>query len=146
MICGCLHGVCLLPHARQFISMCSSADRRLSDDFEQLAHTLCMTWDLIFLHFLKATMTLNDTTKHDIKHDIKHDTTTASTEQQHHVQAAEHLELAAKSHKEAAKLISAGDHKGALQHMETAKNHTSHASEHVKEAHKKSMPATKAHA
>jgi F0F1-type ATP synthase membrane subunit b/b' len=101
-----------------------------------------MTCGLILLHFLKATMTLNDTTKHD----IKHDTTTASTEQQHHVQAAEHLELAAKSHKEAAKSITAGDHKAALQHVETAKNHTSHASDHVKEAQKKSLPAAKAHA
>lgn len=101
-----------------------------------------MTCGLIFIHFLKATMTLNDNTKHD----TKHNTTTASTEQQHHVQAAEHLELAAKSHKEVAKLISAGDHKGALQHVETAKTHTSHASEHVKEAHKKSVPADKAHA
>jgi hypothetical protein len=98
-------------------------------------------WSDLF-HFLKALMTLNDNSKHD----VKHDTTTANTEQQHHVQAAEHLELAAKSHKEAAKLISAGDHKAALQHVEIAKSHTTHASDHVKEAHKKSMPAAKAHA
>ena len=97
----------------------------------------------LFLISLKATMTFNDTTKHDT---TKHDTTTANSEQQHHVQAAEHLELAAKSHKEAAKLISAGDHKAALQCVEKAKTHTTHASEHVMEAHKKSMPAAKAHA
>jgi len=122
--------------------MCTSADRRRGFDFEQSHHTLCMTCGLIFIHFLKVTMTLNDTTKHD----TKHDTNTASTEQQHHVQAAEHLELAAKSHKEAAKLISAGDHKGSLLHLETAKTHTAHANDHVKEAYKKSMPAVKAHA
>jgi hypothetical protein len=122
--------------------MCTSADRRIGFNFEQSADTLCMTCGSIFIHFLKATMTLQDNTKHD----TKHDTTTASTEHQHHVQAAEHLELAAKSHKEAAKLISAGDHKGSLQHVETAKTHTAHASEHVKEAHKKSMSAVKAHA
>jgi hypothetical protein len=37
-------------------------------------------------------------------HDVKHDTTTANTEQ-HHLQAAEHLELAAKSHAQAVVLL-----------------------------------------
>jgi hypothetical protein len=74
-----------------------------------------------------------------------HDTSTAQTVQQHHLQAAEHLELAAKSHKEAAKLIDSGDHKGSQGHMEKAKTHTSEAAEHVVEAGKKSAAKTAVH-
>ncbi len=76
-------------------------------------------------------MTLIDTKKHD--------TSSAHTVQQHHVQAAEHLELAAKSHKEVAKLISSGDHKDVASHVEMAKTHTAHAADHVVEANKKSL-------
>lgn len=82
-------------------------------------------------------MTLIDTKKHD--------TSSAQTVQQHHVQAAEHLELAAKSHKEAAKLISAGDHKDVAHHVELAKTHTAHAGEHAQEAQKKSAAAPAVH-
>lgn len=72
-----------------------------------------------------------------------HDTSTAATPQQHHTQAAEHLELAAKSHKEAAKLIAANDHKGAQVHVKTAHEHTAKAQDHVAEAAKKSAAASK---
>ena len=66
-----------------------------------------------------------------------HDTSSAQTAQQHHMQAAEHLEAAAKSHKEAAKLIGSGDAKGAQTHIEKAKTHAAQAAEHVMEAEKK---------
>lgn len=66
------------------------------------------------------------------------DASTAQTAQQHHIQAAEHLELAAQSHKEAAKLTGSGEHKGAQIHVEKAKTHTVKATEHVMEAAKKS--------
>jgi hypothetical protein len=72
-----------------------------------------------------------------------HDTTTAVTPQQHHTQAAEHLEHAAKSHKEVAKLIVAGDHKAAQAHTLVAKEHTVKAQEHVAEAVKKSAAVAK---
>jgi hypothetical protein len=88
------------------------------------------------LHFLKDTqMTLNATTSHD--------TSTAATTQQHHTQAAEHLELAAKSHKEAAKLIGANDHAAAQTHVKTAHGHVTKAQDHVVEAAKKSASAAK---
>jgi hypothetical protein len=80
-------------------------------------------------------MTLNATTTHD--------TSTASTAQQHHSQAAEHLELAAKSHKEAAKLIGANDHAAAQAHVKVAHGHTSKAQDHVVEAAKKTTSAAK---
>jgi hypothetical protein len=67
-----------------------------------------------------------------------HDTTTAATPQQHHTQAAEHFEHAAKSHKEVAKLIGANDHKAAQAHTLVAKEHAAKAHEHVTEAAKKS--------
>ena len=72
-----------------------------------------------------------------------HDTSTAATPQQHHTQAAEHLELAAKSHKEAAKLIGANDHKGAQVHAKTAHEHVAKAADHVVEATKKAAASTK---
>jgi hypothetical protein len=80
-------------------------------------------------------MTLNETKNHD--------TTTAQTAQQHHVQAAEHLEQAAKCHKDAARLLGSGDQTGAQLHVEKAKTHASQASEHVMEATKKSTSPAK---
>ena len=58
--------------------------------------------------------------------------------EQHHSKAAEHLELAAKAHKEVAKLISANDHTGAQAHVAVVHEHLTHA-----EAAKKAMPAAK---
>ncbi len=66
------------------------------------------------------------------------DAPTAQTAQQHHLQAAEHLEQAAQSHKEAAKLTASGEHKGVQIHVEKAKTHTAKATEHMMEAEKKS--------
>jgi hypothetical protein len=43
--------------------------------------------------------------------------------EQHHHKAAEHLELAAKSHKEVAKYIGANDHAAAQTHSKTAHEH-----------------------
>lgn len=72
-----------------------------------------------------------------------HDTSTATTTQQHHTQAAEHLELAAKSHKEAAKLIGANDHTAAHAHVKTAQEHVVKAQDHVVESAKKTTAAAK---
>jgi hypothetical protein len=57
---------------------------------------------------------------------------------QHHLKAAEHLEHASKSHKEAAKLHMSGDHKAAEQQAQLARDHTAKASVQVTEAGKKS--------
>jgi len=62
--------------------------------------------------------------------------------EQHHNKAAEHLELAAKSHKEVAKLITANDHTGAQAHVKVAQEHLVHAHTHA-EAAKKAMPTAK---
>jgi hypothetical protein len=62
--------------------------------------------------------------------------------EQHHSKAAEHLELAAKSHKEVAKLIGANDHTGAQTHAKVAYEHMTQAQTHA-EAAKKAMPAAK---
>ena len=62
--------------------------------------------------------------------------------EQHHSKAAEHLELAAKSHKEVAKLIGANDHTGAQAHVKVAQEHLTQAHTHA-EAAKKAMPAAK---
>lgn len=57
-------------------------------------------------------------------HETKtHDTSTATTVQQHHTQAAEHLELAAKSHKDAAKCVGANEHAAAHTHAQVAQDH-----------------------
>lgn len=77
-------------------------------------------------------MTLADTKNHDA--------TSTVTPQQHHTHAAEHLELAAKSHKEVAKLIGANDHKGAEAHVKVASEHVATAQEHAASAAKK-LPA-----
>ena len=62
--------------------------------------------------------------------------------EQHHTKAAEHLEMAAKAHKEVAKLISANDHTGAHAHVAVAHEHLTHAHTHA-DAAKKAMPAAK---
>ena len=62
--------------------------------------------------------------------------------EQHHTKAAEHLELAAKSHKEVAKCIGANDHAAAQAHSKTAHEHMTQAHEHA-EAAKKSTLASK---
>lgn len=62
--------------------------------------------------------------------------------EQHHHKAAEHLELAAKSHKEVAKCIGANDHTAAQTHSKTAHEHMTQAHEHA-DAAKKAMPASK---
>jgi hypothetical protein len=72
-----------------------------------------------------------------------HNTTTATTPQQHHTQAAEHLELAAKSHKEAAKLMGTDDHKGAQSQAKVAHDHVSQAEAHVVQATKKATAMPK---
>jgi hypothetical protein len=71
------------------------------------------------------------------------DTSTAVTVQQHHTQAAEHFEQAAKSHKEVAKFIGANDHSAAQAPMKSAHEHATKAQEHVAEAAKKSAPVSK---
>ena len=88
------------------------------------------------LYFLKASpMTLIPTKPVD--------TSTAVTVQQHHTQAAEHFEQAAKSHKEVAKFIGTNDHGAAQAPMKSAHEHATKAQEHVAEAAKKSAPASK---
>ena len=95
-----------------------------------------MTYTLQFFQFLKdIQMTLHETKTHD--------TSTAATVQQHHTQAAEHLELAAKSHKEAAKCVGANDHTAAHTHVKTAHEHVAKANDHVVEAAKKTTSAAK---
>lgn len=65
------------------------------------------------------------------------DTVQAQTVSQQHLTAAEHLELASKAHKEAAKLHASGDQKAAEQQAQIARDHTAKAGEHVTEASKK---------
>jgi hypothetical protein len=67
---------------------------------------------------------------------------TAVKPEQHHTKVAEHLELAAKSHKEVAKLMGANDHVGAQTHAKVAGEHFVKAQEHMELA-KKAMPASK---
>jgi hypothetical protein len=63
--------------------------------------------------------------------------TTASLKpEQHHSKAAEHLEHAAKSHKEVAKLIGANDHAGAQAHAKVAHEHLTQAQTHAEAAKK----------
>ena len=69
-------------------------------------------------------------------------TTTAVKPEQHHTKVAEHLEMAAKSHKEVAKLITANDHTAAQAHAKVAEEHLTKAKEHADLA-KKAMPAAK---
>lgn len=66
-----------------------------------------------------------------------------TTAQEHHSKAAEHLDIAVKSHKEAAKLLGANDHKGAEAQAKIAHEHTAQAKEHMTEAAKKQVATTK---
>ena len=68
--------------------------------------------------------------------------TTAVKPEHHHAKVAEHLEMAAKSHKEVAKLIGANDHTGASAHVKVAQEHWTQAHTHA-DAAKKAMPAAK---
>ncbi len=72
--------------------------------------------------------------------DTKTPATTALKPEQHHSKVAEHLEMAAKSHKEVAKLITANDQAAALAHAKVAEEHLTKAKEHADLA-KKAMPA-----
>lgn len=65
-------------------------------------------------------------------------TTQTQAVQQHHLKAAEHLDLASKSHKEAAKLHASGEHKAAENQAQMAKEHAAKAAGHVTEASEKS--------
>lgn len=95
-----------------------------------------MVHTLQFFQFLKdIQMTLHDNKTHD--------TSSATTVEEHHKQAAEHLELAAKSHKEAAKLVAGNNHAASQTHVKTAHEHVAKAHDHVVEAAKKSAPAAK---
>ncbi len=67
---------------------------------------------------------------------------TAVKPEQHHAKVAEHLELAAKSHKEVAKHIGANDHAAAQAQAKVADEHFAKAQEHMTSA-KKAMPAAK---
>lgn len=88
------------------------------------------------IHFLKdIPMTFNLTKPHD--------TSTAATSEQHHKQAAEHFEQAAKSHKEVVKLMGANDHVSAQTQIKTAHEHAAKAQDHAVEAAKKSAPVSK---
>jgi len=72
-----------------------------------------------------------------------HDTSSATNASEHHKEAAEHLEMAAKSHKEVVKLLSTNDHKGAAIHAEIAHDHTNKAKDHVVAANKKITASVK---
>ena len=67
----------------------------------------------------------------------------STTPQQHHAKAAEHLEIAVTSHKEASKLLGNNDHKGAEVQAKIAHEHTAQAKEHMAEAAKKPLIASK---
>jgi len=90
------------------------------------------------LPFLKA-LTMTFETKAPVANTPAH---ALLKPEQHHSKAAEHLELAAKSHKEVAKLIGANDHTGAQAHAKVAQEHLTQAQTHA-EAAKKTMPAAK---
>ena len=53
------------------------------------------------------------------------------TAQGHHLKAAEHLDQASKSHKDAARLMDGGDHKAASSQSKMAQEHAEHAAKHV---------------
>jgi hypothetical protein len=61
--------------------------------------------------------------------------------EQHHAKAAEHLEYAAKSHKEVSKLLGANDHVAAKAHVKVAQEHTDKAHEHAEAAKKATVAA-----
>lgn len=66
------------------------------------------------------------------------DVSSKTAAQDHHLEAAEHLDHASKSHREAAKLIEGGDHHAASSQAKLAEEHTAHAAHHVIEAANKS--------
>lgn len=66
-------------------------------------------------------------------------------EHEHHLKASEHLEIAAKSHKDAAKHLVAGDHKSAAQHASIAQEHTLQAGQHVTAMANKDKASTAQH-
>lgn len=70
-------------------------------------------------------------------------TSSGQTAQQHHTQAAELLEQASKCHKDAARLLNAGDPTGAQTAAEKAKAHTEKATDHMIQAAKKGISAAK---
>jgi hypothetical protein len=61
--------------------------------------------------------------------------------EQHHAKAAEHLEYAAKSHKEVSKLLSANDATAAKAHVKVAQEHMDKAHEHAEAAKKATVAA-----
>jgi hypothetical protein len=61
--------------------------------------------------------------------------------EQHHAKAAEHLEYAAKSHKEVSKLLGANDHVAAKAHVKVAQEHMDKAHEHAEAAKKATVAA-----
>ena len=81
-------------------------------------------------------MTLNQTASKN-----SHAATSASL-QQHHSKAAEHYELAAKSHKDVVNCIGTSDHAGAKAHTKVAYEHAAKAQEQAAQAAQKSLPVT----
>ncbi len=61
------------------------------------------------------------------------------TVQAHHLKAAEHLEMASKSHKDAARMIDSGDHKAAIGQSKAGAEHIENAAKHASEAVKKTQ-------
>jgi hypothetical protein len=59
----------------------------------------------------------------------------------HHAKVAEHLEYAAKSHKEVSKLLSANDAAAAKAHVKVAQEHMDKAHEHAEAAKKATVAA-----
>jgi hypothetical protein len=49
-----------------------------------------------------------------------------------HLKAAQHLDMAAKSHTDTAKQIEGGDHQAATRHAQKAAEHLAHANEQIK--------------
>lgn len=48
-----------------------------------------------------------------------------------HLRAAQHLDLASKSHHDTAKQLEGGDHQAATRHAQKAAEHLAHANEHI---------------
>jgi hypothetical protein len=97
--------------------------------------TRCTDWTFSIHPFSKDTaMTFNDPKT----------TATPATPakaEQHHAKAAEHLEYAAKSHKEVSKLLSANDATAAKAHVKVAQEHMDKAHEHAEAAKKATVAA-----
>jgi hypothetical protein len=97
--------------------------------------TRCTDWTFFIHPFSKdIAMTFNDPKT----------TATPATPakaEQHHAIAAEHLEYAAKSHKEVSKLLGANDHVAAKAHVKVAQEHMDKAHEHAEAAKKATVAA-----